>query len=92
ELHPDELAPLAGRYRSQNLGLVVAPERGGLLVSGAEVDPVSGDRIELPPKRGRALAGSPRRFVVIDGDAAGDRFDFPRPGMIRVGVVALRVS
>lgn len=91
ELPETELLPLAGRYRIQNLEVAVKAERGGLLVTAVEVDPVSGERIELPAQFGRAVR--PRRFVVVEGTAAGDGFDFPRPDMIRAGgVVALRTS
>jgi len=90
ELPEAELAPFAGRYAIQNLELDVVPERGGLRVAAVEVDPVAGERIELPVQLGRALG--PGRFAVVEGTALGDRFDFPRPGLVRVGgVVALRV-
>lgn len=87
---PDaELRPLAGRYRIQSVDAAVTVEAGGLRVALAETDPVSGERLEQPPQLARALG--PREFAVVDGEGAGERIDFPRPGLGRfAGVVALR--
>lgn len=84
ELREDELAALAGVYRRPDARIRLEPSEGGLRARGAFRDPTTGDWEEPPPLLGRPLGGT--LFGVLDGDRAGERFDFPRPGLVRFGL------
>ena len=76
-----ELERLAGRYATLDGILEVEPSGGGLLVRDPE-------GTEIPARS--IGAGT---FELTSGDDAGARFDFPRPGFIRIGSrVAGRVA
>jgi CubicO group peptidase (beta-lactamase class C family) len=73
ELPDDTLVRFAGRYATQDGVVVIEPSAGGL-------------RVVLPD--GSSIAGhaiGERTFAVSEGDDAGSRFDFPRPGFARIG-------
>jgi CubicO group peptidase (beta-lactamase class C family) len=70
----DELELLSGRYAQPQLEATLGREDGGLLVELVEVHPTSGERTEWPGFRARPLGA--RVFELVDGPAAGARFDF----------------
>jgi CubicO group peptidase (beta-lactamase class C family) len=73
DLPADALAAFAGRYATQDGVVEVEPSNGGL-------------RVLLPD--GSELAAhaiGERTFALSEGDDAGMRFDFPRPGFARIG-------
>jgi CubicO group peptidase (beta-lactamase class C family) len=73
ELSPDVLAGFAGRYATPDGIVEVEPSPHGL-------------RAVLPDGTATvAHAIGERTFEVSDGDDAGLRFDFPRPGFARIG-------
>ena len=80
ELAPEALEGFAGSYRAGHEEIRVRPERGGLLVEA----PPSPSALGLPV--------SEREFVILEGEEAGTRFDFPRPGLARFGLFAQRVA
>ena len=86
-----ELAALAGRYRFLGGEVEVEADDGRLSLRVSEVDPFTRRRLEFPPLRARAAGG--REFVVVGGEDDGERIDFPRAGLVRVGgVLAARVE
>jgi hypothetical protein len=56
-------------------------------VSESETDPISGERIEQPPYPIEPLGGNV--YGMAGGLLQGHRIDFPRPGVARIGWVAL---
>ena len=76
ELGADALAGFAGTYGIDTTIAVVEPARGGLAVEVTD-----GDEHE----RATARPIGPRTFEVTNGDGAGDRFDFPVEGFVRLG-------
>ena len=88
ELAPKELAAVSGRYRWDGDEAVVAVEEGALRVELVAQDPLGGEARE-PPLRARPVGG--REFVVVEGEAKGDRFDFPGR-FLRLGTLLERVE
>jgi D-alanyl-D-alanine carboxypeptidase len=69
----DSLASFAGRYATQDGVVEFEPVAGGL-------------RVVLPDGSAvGAHAIGERTFELSEGDDAGTRFDFPRPGFARIG-------
>jgi len=89
-VEPGDLSEFAGRYRGQKLELTVDKDRDGLLVEVAELDPFVSDRQVYPAIRAERVGE--REFELVDGDWVGERFDFPRPGLARMTVLAERVE
>ena len=87
---PAELAALAGRYRGQGSELELRSEDGHLRVELAEVDPFTGETQVYPAVRARPLGG--REFEIVGGEWRGERFDFPRAGVVRFGTIAVRIE
>ena len=85
-----ELAALAGRYRGQGIELELRSEAAHLRVELSEADPFTGETRVYPSVRARPLAG--REFEFVEGDLRGERFDFPRAGIVRLGTIAVRVE
>jgi hypothetical protein len=79
EVSEDVLYSVAGTYRLDELDFQVHADPPALVVVAPP---------ELPGTR--ALPLSEREFVFVEGDSAGDRFDFPRPGLARFGGFAVR--
>jgi len=76
--------PLAeGSFGLGNDRAIVAGSR----VTESEIDPISGARIEYPPYRVDPLGGDV--YGAAGGLLQSHRVDFPRPGVARVGWVAL---
>jgi CubicO group peptidase (beta-lactamase class C family) len=81
-------ADVAGRYVLDGSEARVETTAGGSLrVGEAEVDPVTGDRIERPAAVAGPLGGGV--YGTGGGLLMSHRLDFPRPGIARVGWVAL---
>ena len=59
----------------------------GSRITESEADPISGGRIERPVYRIEPLGGNV--YGVAGGLLISHRVDFPRPGVARVGWVAL---
>lgn len=78
---------VAGRYALDAAEATVETAGAGLRVRVAEVDPVTGDRIELPAFPAQPLGGGVYGFA--GGLLMSHRLDFPQPGLARVGWVAL---
>jgi CubicO group peptidase (beta-lactamase class C family) len=72
-----------GRFGLDSAEVVIDGSR----VSESETDPISGTRIERPPYLVEPLGGDV--YGVAGGLLQGHRVDFPRPGVARVGWVAL---
>lgn len=89
-VEPGDLSEFAGRYRGQKLELTVEPDRDGLVIEVAELDPFVSDRQMYPAVRARRVGE--REFELVDGDWVGERFDFPRPGLARMTVLVQRVE
>jgi CubicO group peptidase (beta-lactamase class C family) len=80
---PDEIA---GTYALDGVEATVSVAEGGLRVVEAEVDPVTGARIERRYPA-RPLGGGVYGFA--RGVLQSNRLDFPRPDVARVGWLAL---
>jgi D-alanyl-D-alanine carboxypeptidase len=73
ELPHDTVASFAGRYATDDGPVELEPAGAGL-------------RVGLPDGTAiGARAVGERTFELVDGDDAGDRFDFPLPGYARIG-------
>jgi len=90
EVALENLTAFAGRYRGQDIELEFVPEDGGLRVERTEVDPFTGETSVYPSVR--ALPIGEREFEIVDGEWRGDRFDFPRPGLVSMGYLAMRIE
>ena len=89
-LSAEALASLAGRYEGQGMTLELSPDDGGLRVAMTQVDPFTGEIDVYPTLRARPVG--PKEFEVVDGEWRGDRFDFPREGLVNMGTLAARVE
>lgn len=78
---------VAGRYALDGTEATVEAVGGGLRVREAEVDPVTGDRIERPRFPAEPFGGGV--YAYAGGVLMSHRLDFPRPGCARIGWVAL---
>jgi CubicO group peptidase (beta-lactamase class C family) len=79
--------PEPGRYALGDAEALVEERDGTYRVSEAETDPLSGRRIERPALRLEPLGGAV--YGIAGGLLMSHRADFPRPGVARVGWVAL---
>ena len=77
----------AGRYALGSAEARVETRDGAWRVAEAETDPISGTRIEHPPQRVEPLGGDV--YGMAGGLLMSHRIDFPRPGVGRIGWVAL---
>ena len=77
---------ITGTYELDGAEASVEPASDGVVVTEAETDPVTGSRrsIRYPA---RPLGGGVYGFA--GGTLMGHRLDFPRPGVARIGWVAL---
>jgi len=73
ELSADDLTGFAGEYGNSASTFSARVEGRGLVVS------------YQPGAESAARAIGPRTFEIADGPDVGDRFDFPRPGLVRFG-------
>jgi CubicO group peptidase (beta-lactamase class C family) len=89
-LPADALAAFAGRYEGQGTTLEFAPEDGGLGVTMTATDPFTGAAEVYPIVHARPIG--PREFEIVDGEWRGDRFDFPRDGLVNMGTLAIRAE
>jgi CubicO group peptidase (beta-lactamase class C family) len=89
-LPDDELAAFAGRYVGQRFELELVSENGWLRVESTELDPFTDERQVNPSVRARPVGD--KEFEIVDGEARGDRFNFPRDGFVCVGPLASRVE
>jgi CubicO group peptidase (beta-lactamase class C family) len=79
--------PEPGRYGLDDAEALVERRGDGWRITEAESDPVSGLRIEQPPYPVEPLVGDV--YGLAGGLLMSHRVDFPRPGVARVGWVAL---
>jgi CubicO group peptidase (beta-lactamase class C family) len=84
------LAEFAGRYRGQGLELELEAADGLLQLTVVAVNPITGEEQTLPAVRARPVGDA--EFEILDGEWRGERFDFPRDGIVRVGTLAVRVE
>jgi hypothetical protein len=80
-------SPEAGRYALGSAEARVETRDGAWRVADAETDPITGTRVEHPPHRVEALGGDV--YGIAGGLLMSHRIDFPRPGVGRIGWVAL---
>jgi hypothetical protein len=85
-----DLSAFAGLYRGQTLEVGIEVEDEGVRVEVAEIDPFVPDRQVYPPMHARPVGE--REFEIVDGEWVGERFDFPRPDLVRMTVLAQRVE
>jgi CubicO group peptidase (beta-lactamase class C family) len=76
-----------GRYALDGAVATVAEVGGQWRVREEETDPISGRRIERGPYRVEPLGGDVYGFA--GGLLMGHRVDFPRPGVARIGWLAM---
>jgi CubicO group peptidase (beta-lactamase class C family) len=88
-LPPDELAAFAGRYLGQGFELELIPDDGWLRMESTEVNRFTGETLT---ESFRARPVGDREFEIVDGEAQGDRFNFPRDGFVCTPVLAIRVE
>lgn len=79
--------PETGRFELDGSEALVERRAGSWQVAEAETDPVAGVRIERPPYPLEPLGAGV--FGFAGGLLMSHRVDFPRPGVARVGWVAL---
>jgi CubicO group peptidase (beta-lactamase class C family) len=89
-LAAEHLAAFAGRYVGQGIELELIPADGRLCVELTEVDPFSGEQRVYPSVRARPIGE--REFEIVDGEWQGERFDFPRDGVVSMGTLAVRLE
>jgi len=75
-----DLTRFAGRYVGQGTIADFVVVDGMLRVERTEVDPFTGETSSWPTVRGRPVGEA--EFEIVDGEWRGDRFDFPRPGLV----------
>lgn len=87
---PADLEALAGRYAGKGLEARIVPEDGRLRVQLSEFDLFTGETTTYPS----VLAGpvAAREFEIMEREWRGERFDFPRDGFVRFGMLAQRVE
>jgi CubicO group peptidase (beta-lactamase class C family) len=90
ELRHEQLQALAGRYQAFGFEVEIVAGDGALRVAETMTNPLTGAVRRLPAVRARPL--SEREFVIVEGDDRGDRFDFPRDGLVRFPAIAVRVE
>ncbi len=86
-LQAEGVTPEPGRYALDRAEAVVEAQAGGFRVAEAETDPVTGRRISRAAFPLDDLGGGVYGFA--GGLLMSHRVDFPRPGVARVGLVAL---
>jgi CubicO group peptidase (beta-lactamase class C family) len=86
-LQADTRPPDPGRYALGDSEARLERFGGGLRVAESELDPVAGTRVERPPYPLEPLGDGVYGFA--GGLLMTHRADFPRPGVARVGWVAL---
>jgi CubicO group peptidase (beta-lactamase class C family) len=89
-LSHDELAGFAGRYVGQGFELEIVPDDGWLRLESTELDPLTGETRVNPSERARPVGD--REFEIVDGEARGDRLNFPRDGFVCTPTLATRVE
>jgi CubicO group peptidase (beta-lactamase class C family) len=89
-LAPAQLASFAGRYRGQGVEVEIAVDDGCLRLKASQFDPLAGETRRFPGVRARPIGD--RMFEILDGEWHGDRFDFPREGLVRLSTLAARVE
>lgn len=84
------VARFAGRYSGPGLELEFVADDGRLRVELTELDPFTGKTSTHP----RVLAHpiGEREFEIESGEWRGERFDFPRDGVVCIGALAFRVE
>jgi CubicO group peptidase (beta-lactamase class C family) len=88
-LDDERLGRFAGRYRGFGFELEVRPDRGGVSVVYTQLSPLGGVS-RYAAAHARAIGE--REFEVVEGANRGDRFDFPRDGLVRFGAIGSRVE
>jgi CubicO group peptidase (beta-lactamase class C family) len=88
ELEAEQLQAFAGRYRAAGFEIEVAADEGGLRIAETRTSPLTREVTHSPAVR--ALPVAEREFVIVEGDDRGDRFDFPRDGLLRLSAIAVR--
>jgi CubicO group peptidase (beta-lactamase class C family) len=88
ELDAKQLQAFAGRYRAAGFEVAVAADECGLRIVETLTNPLTGEVAHSPAVR--ALPVAEREFVIVEGDDRGDRFDFPRDGLLRLSAIAVR--
>ncbi len=89
-LSPAALETFAGRYHGQGLALELAADDGMLRLAVVEVNSLTGEEQSWPGVRARPVGDA--EFEILEGEWRGERFDFPRPGVVRFGTLAVRVE
>jgi len=89
-LPPEQLAAFAGRYRGQGVELEIALDDGSLRLTVSQFDPLAGKTHRFPGVRARPIGD--QTFEIVDREWKGDRFDFPREGLVRLTALAARVE
>ena len=90
QLRQDALDRFAGRYEGQGIRINISRADGQLALRYAEVNPFTNEELVFPPMTARPVGE--REFEVTTGEWKGDRFDFPRDGLVRTYVLAQRVQ
>jgi CubicO group peptidase (beta-lactamase class C family) len=85
-----DLGRFAGRYRGQEGAVELTPENGRLRVERTEIDPFSQEPMVLPAVRARQIGET--EFEIVNGEWSGERFDFPRPGFVCIGLRLLQAE
>jgi len=85
-----DLARFAGRYRGQEFVVELTQDNGLLRVERTEIDPFGPEATVLPTVRARPIGES--EFEIVDGEWRGERFDFPRPGFVRIDLRLLQAE
>ncbi|MDQ2982870.1 MAG: beta-lactamase family protein [Actinomycetota bacterium] len=86
----EERTLLAGCYRGQDLEVSVSVEGTGLRIDVVDHDTMEDRPLVFPPMYVRPVGE--RAFECVDGEWRGEVIDFPRPGLVRVGVLAERTD
>jgi CubicO group peptidase (beta-lactamase class C family) len=89
-VEPGDLGRFAGRYRGQEALVELVPENGGLRVERTELDTFTREAQVFPAVRARPIGEA--EFEIVDGDWRGDRFEFPRPGFLCIGLRLLQAE
>jgi len=73
-LAPERLARLAGHYERPLNRVDIAVADGALTIAQEAESPLNGQRVVFPPVRAEAIA--PDRFLIVEGESAGETIEF----------------